>query len=636
MRILIISLLSIFCCHAFAQFETIYCKHPKGRFNLTSNQKRQKNFESLKKYDQLKGKISIKVNPEINYIEVSIKTIYRSNINHFNAFHFLLHDSLSIDSIIVHGVHLNWQRLGDHEVKVNLKDSLNENQLDSILIYYKGSPLRDGLASYVNDTLNNGSKTSWTLSQPYGAKNWWPGKNSLTDKWDRFALSIEMPLTHQAASIGLLKDIDTLGTNHIYHWETRYPIADYLIAFSVAEYELIEQKQALGSDSLLYQHFLYPGDSLGQSQSEKVTPVFMQFFDSLFGPYPFIREKYGHASFTFGGGMEHQTMSFMGNYGGELIAHELAHQWFGNLITCSSWQELWLNEAFATYAVFLTYEFNILHDAIYLPIGLRSLKQATIDHPHSSVFIEDTSRADLIFTALPYRKGAALLHMIRWQIKDSAFFQGIRNYVNDTTLRFGFAKTENLQNHFERSSGIDLNEFFKDWYYGKGHPTFHAAWEQNGSNFKLQINQTQSDPSVYFFNMPLPYQLKGGNWDTIIVVDPRFSGDVFELQITQAIDTVIFDPDLWISGASTITTGLKDVETNKALMIYPNPSSGLFHLKSDQALENAYYEIFNAKGQLISNGKLNSQGIIDLGKPEKGMYYLSFKDLNIQTKLLID
>lgn len=615
-----------------------YCKlHHSYPLTKATNANFSQKSGDLKtyNYDQIKGHLNIKVNPEVNFISGSLNIVYKPSINDFYAFNTLLHDSLNVDSIKRDGQNLSWSRISSHALQIKLNDTLKNDQLDSLIIYYSGVPETDGLGSYVNDTISDSSKISWSLSQPYGAKNWWPSKNSLNDKWNQFSIKVETPLKFKVASNGLLERIDTLEVNHQFHWITNYPIADYLIAIAVGEYEIYEHKQKLRGDSLLYQHFLYPFDSVSLSQSKEVTPQFMAYFDSLYGAYPFMDEKYGHATFTFGGGMEHQTMSFMGNYGGELISHELAHQWFGNLITCNSWQELWLNEAFAIYSTYLTYEYGIVHDPRYQQVFLNNFRGATFDFPKSSVFIEDTSSAEKFFTRLPYYKGAGLLHMIRWQIGDDAFFQGIRNYVADTNIRFGFANTQKLQHHFEMSSNKDLSEFFRDWYYGKGYPTYHLSWQQIGSNFKMTIDQTQSDPSVYFFNMPIPYRLIGNNWDTTIVVEPKFSGQIFDIKIPHAVDSVSFDPEMWICAKSTIVTSLNDYAIEELLEVHPNPSNGIFIVGVPIQLEGTEYDIFNNNGELVQSGLLESQSIIDLSQFNQGVYFLRSKTQSVQYKLIL-
>lgn len=634
-KIFLIFLISLVPSRTVAQFNTNFCKLSPSKTPFFQHNLHNNKSKNTFHYDQIHGLLKLKVNPQVSYINGSINIYYKPIINNFYTFKTLLHDSLMVDSVKRKGLLLNWSRNGDHSLEIELKDSINNGQLDSLTIFYSGLPQADGLGSFVNDTMQDSSLISWSLSQPYGAKNWWPSKNSLNDKWESFDIAIETPLRYKAASNGLLKSIDTIGNSHIFNWKTSYPIADYLIAVTVGEYEIYEHKEVLRGDSLLFQHFLYPNDSLSIRQSINVTPVFMQYFDSLFGAYPFKEEKYGHATFTFGGGMEHQTMSFMGSYGGELIAHELAHQWFGNLITCNSWQELWLNEAFAVYATHLTYEFDILHDSRYLDISLNNFKAAAFDFPNSSVFIEDTSSADKFFTRLPYYKGAALLHMIRWQIGDSAFFEGIRNYVSDTTIRFGFSSTTHLKTHFEISSQLDLSEFFKDWYYGKGFPTYHIAWEQNAQDLKLIVNQSQSDPSVYFFNMPIPIQLIGDNWDSIIVIDPKFSGQVFNIELNQRVDSIAFDPEQWIAAKSNIVTSVHRLGMNDNFKIYPNPTNGQIQIEIRSHSTNLEYKVYTLSGTIVSSGVLNNLNQrIDISEQNSGLYYLKIGEQQKLIKLL--
>src|SRR5690606_6891199 len=121
-------------------------------------------------------------------------------------------------------------------------------------------------------------------------------------------------------------------------------------------YQVDVQYAPLSTDSLLMLSYAYPEDfGMVSSAATSLLPK-ITLFDQLFGPYPFAAEKYGHAQFSWGGGMEHQTMSFMGSFHPEIMSHELAHQWFGDKVTCGSWAEIWLNEGFATYLSGLAYE----------------------------------------------------------------------------------------------------------------------------------------------------------------------------------------------------------------------------------------------------------------------------------------
>ena len=142
-------------------------------------------------------------------------------------------------------------------------------------------------------------------------------------------------------------------------WQHRYPIATYLVAIAVTNYSMYTQYAPLvgRSKPLPVVNYVFPQFRTDAERETRDVLPMIRLFDSLFVPYPFEKEKYGHAQFTWGGGMEHQTMSFMVNFSYDLMAHELAHQWFGDMVTCGTWQDLWLNEGFATYLTVMTTEY---------------------------------------------------------------------------------------------------------------------------------------------------------------------------------------------------------------------------------------------------------------------------------------
>jgi len=343
--------------------------------------------------------------------------------------------------------------------------------------------------------------------------------------------------------------------------------------------------------------------------------------------YPFSNEKYGHAQFGWGGGMEHQTMSFMGAFNFGLVAHECAHQWFGDHITCGSWEDIWLNEGFATYFEGLTVQ-------RYFPNNWMNWKQGKINNitsaPDGSVRCDDTTSVARIFSGrLTYNKGAYLLNMLRWKLGDSAFFAALKNYLNDPALAGGYAKTPQLKAHLETASGQNLTNFFNQWYYGQGHPSYEIVFNQNDTKVIATINQTQSHSSVSFFEMPVPIRFIGVTQDTTIVFNHLYSGQTFTTTVNFPIISIKIDPDLQLISANNKWKNVSTTNNlNDAISVYPNPVSNqvnisLFLLSH----QNVLFEIYDASGKLILKNT-NSYGIgystktIDTNQLSQGNYVI--------------
>ena len=251
--------------------------------------------------------------------------------------------------------------------------------LDSLTISYSGNPISSGFGSFEQGT-HNGDPVIWTLSEPYGAKGWWPCKQDLNDKIDMIDVYITTPQYNAsneeyiAVSNGLEQSQVVNGNNKTTHFKHQYPIPAYLIAIAVTNYEVYSHEVANNGNPFDVVNYVYPEDLAYAQANTGVTVDIMDLFTNLFEEYPYASEKYGHAQFGWGGGMEHTTVSFMGGFSRGLIAHELAHQWFGNKVTCGSWQDIWLNEGFATYLSGL-----VIEDFDGLP-SFRSWRVGKVDH----------------------------------------------------------------------------------------------------------------------------------------------------------------------------------------------------------------------------------------------------------------
>jgi hypothetical protein len=287
----------------------------------------------------------------------------------------------------------------------------------------------------------------------------------------------------------------------------------------------------------------------------------------------------------------------MGDWNYELMAHELAHHWFGDKVTCGSWEDIWLNEGFATYLSGLCYEF-------LLPQYWMSFKEQRIanvvSQPDGSVLCGDTSDIGRIFSGrLSYAKGAMVLHMMRWVIGDSAFFAATRNYLTDAGNAYAFARTPELKAHMEAASGQNLSWYFDDWFTGEGYPSYTVDWQQTPNGMvSLIVNQSQSHSSVDFFELPIPIRFSNQSQDTIITFNHTFSGQVFTTQLPFEVNDVVFDPELRIISANNTITSISENPKFERIEILPNPVSESFSLsRVDPRVSSV--QLHNLSGKMV-------------------------------------
>ena len=576
-------------------------------------------------YDLKYHRFFLFTDPAQAYISGSVTSYFVATQPDMSSIQFQLYSTMSADSAFHQGKKSGLSHNGN-VITVSFNEITPKGSLDSVTVYYHGNPTTSGFGSFGNE-IHGGAPGMWTLSEPYGASDWWPSKNDLTDKIDSIDMFVVTPKGNHVASNGLLISETPYEVNSVLaHWKHRYPIVSYLIAIASTNYARFSDYYITGTDSLEVLNYVYPEDSaLLRFGAATVLPS-IALFEDLFGPYPFRAEKYGHAQFGWGGGMEHQTMTFLGKtaFNAEIIAHELAHQWFGDMVTCGSWHDIWLNEGFATYCAGLRYEFI---DQSYWTLWKSLNITSVCKYPGGSVYCTDTTSVGRIFDSrLSYSKGAMLLHMLRWVVGDDNFFTGIRNYVNDPELKHGFALTDDFKTHMETTSGLDLTGFFADWLYGQGFPTYTVSIGQMPDHqATVTIYQKQSHASVSFFEMPVPIQFFGDGKDTVLVFNHTFSGEAFSVNPGFAINSMKFDPDLWlVSSNNKITLGIDDLAAGKELQLVPNPASDFLYVKHNlgkiKSLEilnmEGKQESIRVKKEIDTHIEINTQNL------EPGMYLL--------------
>jgi aminopeptidase N len=598
---------------------------------------REINYDIGNNYDLKYYRFFWNINPSQNYISGNVTSHFIVTVANTQTIQFELANSLTVDSIKYHGGHAPFTHLSK-TISIQLPSPLGINTLDSVTIWYSGIPGNSGGFGSFTTSTHNGVPVMWTLSEPYGSSDWWPCKNVLSDKIDSIDVFVRTPDQYRAASNGLLAGEQHEGNHVIYHWKHRYPIETYLVAIAVTNYSVYSDYATLSTGLLEILNYVYPENvTSAMANTPKVIPS-LELFDSLFGPYPFYLEKYGHAQFGWGGGMEHQTMSFMGSFGHELIAHELAHMWYGDAVTCGSWQDIWLNEGFATYLTGLTYE-NFFDGVYWMPWKTQVLTNITSE-PGGSVWCDDTTNTWRIFSGrLSYNKGAYLLHMLRWVIGDEDFFQTLKNYALDPNLRYGYARTSDFIAHAEALYGQNLDWFFDQWFTGQGFPsyTIHGMKYPN-NEVHVNISQTQSHPSVTFFKMPVPVRFSRNIQDTLIVFDHQYNDQEFIIHLDFDPLQISFDPELWIlSNYNTTSLNIEDYTNLPLITVSPNPVTEEVYIQSRNK-KISRIAVFDQQGKKLHETVFpeTEHFTFDIGSLPGGIYIIriSGTDVNYNTKLI--
>jgi aminopeptidase N len=530
-----------------------------------------------------------KLNLNISYANQYLKgeaTITLKAKTAISTFFLDLRNILKVDSVKLASKKLTFVQDAS-KVTITLDKQYAENQVLSVIVYYQGKPATSGFGSFSFATHGVAQQpVVWSLSEPYGAPDWFPCKDTPSDKADSSDVWITMPAAFVSVSNGTLTQVlDNKDNTRTYQWKNRYPIAHYLISIACSNY--VEYKNyfkysasdGTPPDSMVVTHFVYPETFTATTKNQlDQTPFMLKHFSEKFGLYPFIKEKYGHAQCDFGGGMEHQTCTSINSYGGSLVAHELTHQWFGDKITCKNWENIWLNEGFATYgeAIYAEaiggktgYQNNILANAT-------RAKRAV-----GSIYVQNINSEGEIFNSnRSYSKGAMVLHMLRGIVGDEKFFKILQNYLV-SNVAFGAAVTEDFQKVAEETTGLKLDYFFKQWIYGENYPKYTFTWntEETSGKLKLSITQTQNTTPA-FFSMPIDIKIVMADAKTItttVFIDKASQ----EIELTKpagAISQVIFDPegkilkDLTEKKVQSSITGTEPESDLIEWTISPNPA----------------------------------------------------------------
>ncbi len=560
--------------------------------------------------------MQVEIDPAINKVAGVVTFYFTSRIDQLNRFVVDYQDDLPIVSISRGNTPLSFSR-SDDLITIDLGKSLLIGEQDTLSISYESE-------GTLKQEMHSG-KPVVSTDLDLGVL-WYPGKRDLTDKIDSVDVYVTTPPDLYVAGNGTLEGIEEANGKWIHHWRHRHPIATtYLLELAITNYMIVEDSVLLRDGTMLpLYHYLYPESVAALSAELAATPDILQFFENHFGAYPFADEKYGHAQYTAGGALEVQTMSFMGFFNFDVIAHEMAHQWFGDNVTFGSWSDIWMSEGMAEYLSGLAVE--ALRPTEWNGVKTSKINSIT-SQPGGSVYVTDTTDLSVIFDGrLTYNKGFYLAHMLRWMVGDTAFFQACRNYLQDHDA--AFARTSDFQEHLEAVSGIALDGFFADWFYGQGYPSYTVSWEQVQDSVILWIDQVQSDPSVSYFEMPVPIKAYRFGIVADTVFQHTYEHQRFAMYVgTNQVSQLLFDQDKWILSKGNkiikLITAVPSLDSD-SLVIYPNPASHFIELSNDVAIDEI--EFVHASGTRILREVVDRR--VSLEGLVSGHYTLVMRDRN--------
>lgn len=400
---------------------------------------------------------------------------------------------------------------------------------------YSGNPQAPSFRWHTHE----GQHVVWTLSQPFGSRAWWPSKDHPCDKADSVDVRVTVPSGMIAAGNGVLREQWDDGEASFAWWHGKHPIATYLVFLAVHPYHQYSDwyTPLSGGDPMEIVFYNYWGSIPGVMPVQARIRDMIGAFAGMFGEYPFLDEKYGHAEISWAGGMEHQTCTSLGYFGEGLIAHELAHMWWGDMVTCATFHDIWLNEGMATYSEALWAE------AAYGPEAYRYIMRLTQYFGPGTIHVPDLGDWARIFDYnLSYRKASWIPHMLRGMFGDEAFFAFLADYRE--AFEYGVATTEDFRAVAEASFGADLGPFFAQWIYGEYHPIYAFSWDAqpSGGGYRIALEVEQVQP-WQLFAMPLDVVVATAGGDERFRIENSLQHESYVLHTAEEPLELALDPD---------------------------------------------------------------------------------------------
>ncbi|OYT17859.1 MAG: hypothetical protein B7C24_00315 [Bacteroidetes bacterium 4572_77] len=582
-------------------------------------------------------KLDLLVNSGSTYIEGSAQINAQVLSPTLDTFYLELNQALSLDSMRFNG-ELMSPSFVNSELFV-IVDEMTLGDEITIITYYHGSSSSGGFFSGVTSEYNYtyGKDVTWTLSEPFAARDWWPVRQNLNDKIDSVYQYYTCIDSEMVGSNGDLTDIvDNGDGTKTYKWQTNYPVSYYLMSFSVSdymEYNVWAKPIQMDGDSVLIQNFIYndPNCLSNHQANIDLSPSIMETFSEKYGLYPFSEEKYGNCLTELGGGMEHQTMTTIGNFGFGLNAHEMAHQWYGDNITCATWSDIWINEGFASYSEYIAEEF--LHGQSNANSWMNSAHNYIMSESGGSTYVPQDevyygNEWRIFDGRLTYKKGAAIIHQIRYLINDDdMFFAAMQNYTDEYTS--SIATGLDFKNSMEEFTGVELDSYFDQWYFGEGYPTYSIEYSFNETGLFLAVEQTTSS-STPFFDLPIEVYLNfGGGEDTTFKVPITSNLSTFQTEITEDFILMQIDPDNWlINKTGNIFVGTSTLENQMEFVVGPNPTSQYLQISfADNNMDKAI-SISDLSGRLVRQFSTKEGVRIDISDLNSGYYLVKATDGN--------